>query len=713
MTPSLVVNESDIAQSPSVITITTSGSTFTPVITLSATAVVTWTLPGGTTSSATTLNVNWGTSATRTTTLNVEPWSAVQRLNFGYDAEDNGSNAIELVNQCGVTSLSGLEAVKDTLGQLCLSHNVGLQTLDLSNFVNLDTIECYQCSGLKHVYLHNTHKLARICLEQCALEDLNVSECPAVADIRAAINAYNGITFGSVGKALWHLCVRDTATTHIELPSMRQFPLMEEFYVWNNDYRGTLDFNTGVASVLRQVAAAGCNYTSADFTDRFIDANDPGIIDMEGCELTTIVLTGCTNVRTLYLANNHFSEAQVDGILLQLVTGAKTNGTVNLRGSAVPSVTGDGYVTTLRSRGWTVTTTATAALVSIAVTPDITTVREGATRQFTATGSYDDLSTANITTSVTWASSDATHATIGASTGLATGIAESTSNEVTITATLGLISNSTTLTVTAPAALASIAITPDASSVAEGATLQLTATGTYDDLSTADVTTSAIWASSDATHATIGASTGLVTGVALSTASELIISATVGAIADTTTLTVTEGVAAGTMVFTSETQTVRLDCTVFGTPTILWDLTGASDSTVAAPGLIDFGSAAHRSHTLTVTPPSALTHFTVLFGDPGVNISSISNLSGFTALRSIYAYGNSELTHLDISGCAALESLYLESTGLSTAEMDQIYIDLNAAVDHAGTIAPRPSTSASSAARTALIAKGWTGVATP
>jgi hypothetical protein len=109
-----------------------------------------------------------------------------------------------------------------------------------------------------------------------------------------------------------------------------------------------------------------------------------------------------------------------------------------------------------------------------------------------------------------------------------------------------------------------------------------------------------------------------------------------------------------------------------------------------------------------------LTDFTVIFGDPGVNISSLSNMSDFTNLHCIYMYGNTELTSLNISGCSALDSLYLETTGLNAAAIDQIYIDLDSAVDHAGTMAVAAiATSASSSARTSLISKGWTGIQTP
>src|SRR5262249_59145559 len=66
-------------------------------------------------------------------------------------------------------------------------------------------------------------------------------------------------------------------------------------------------------------------------------------------------------------------------------------------------------------------------------------------QQFTATGKYSDGSTQNITSQVTWASSNTTAATINAS-GLATGVA---AGSTTISATLGAVSGSTGLSAAA------------------------------------------------------------------------------------------------------------------------------------------------------------------------------------------------------------------------------------------------------------------------
>ncbi len=69
--------------------------------------------------------------------------------------------------------------------------------------------------------------------------------------------------------------------------------------------------------------------------------------------------------------------------------------------------------------------------------------------------------------------------------------------------------------------LSSIAITPNAPSAAPGQSVQLTATGTYSDGTTADLTSQATWTSSDPATGTVdnlGRATGVATGTAVITA---------------------------------------------------------------------------------------------------------------------------------------------------------------------------------------------------
>jgi hypothetical protein len=171
-----------------------------------------------------------------------------------------------------------------------------------------------------------------------------------------------------------------------------------------------------------------------------------------------------------------------------------------------------------------VLTVTAAALQSIAVTPPSPSSAKGKTQQFTATGTYTDSSTQDITTTVTWASASTGVATIGAGTGLATAAGTGSSQ---ITATQGaIVSPPDTLTVTA-ATLLSIAVTPAGPSVVKGTTQQFTATGTYSDSTTQNLTASVMWASGTAAVATIGAGTGLATAVTTGTSQ---ITATLGAV---------------------------------------------------------------------------------------------------------------------------------------------------------------------------------------
>jgi hypothetical protein len=98
--------------------------------------------------------------------------------------------------------------------------------------------------------------------------------------------------------------------------------------------------------------------------------------------------------------------------------------------------------------GSTTLTVTEAALQSLSITPINPSVAQGLTKQFTATGTYSDGTTQDITSQVTWSSGTTAVATI-VSSGLATGITAGTSS---ITATHGIISGTTTLTVVTPGA---------------------------------------------------------------------------------------------------------------------------------------------------------------------------------------------------------------------------------------------------------------------
>ena len=153
-----------------------------------------------------------------------------------------------------------------------------------------------------------------------------------------------------------------------------------------------------------------------------------------------------------------------------------------------------------------------ATLVSISVAPTTADIDTGDTQAFTATGHYDDATTDDLTFDVTWASSNTAVASINTS-GLATGQGDGTAG---ITASLdGVTSTAASITVTTPppATLVSIDVTPASASIEMTETQVFTATGNYDDASTADITGDVAWASSNPAVAIINGS-GVATGMA-------------------------------------------------------------------------------------------------------------------------------------------------------------------------------------------------------
>ncbi len=181
----------------------------------------------------------------------------------------------------------------------------------------------------------------------------------------------------------------------------------------------------------------------------------------------------------------------------------------------------------------------TPVLIEIKLNMQTATAAKGSTVQFTALGKYDVPIgfTQDVTSSVLWQSSDPSVAVVSNLTyantsGLVTCLSAGTT---TITASSGGISASTILTVT-NAQLASIAVTPANPSIAAGTTQQFTATGTFSDATTLNITTSVVWSSSTTTMATISSNSGMATGIMPGTT---VISATSGTISGNTTLTVT------------------------------------------------------------------------------------------------------------------------------------------------------------------------------
>ena len=146
--------------------------------------------------------------------------------------------------------------------------------------------------------------------------------------------------------------------------------------------------------------------------------------------------------------------------------------------------------------------------------PYTPTLLQNTAQQFMALGIYTDGSIKNISSQVTWNSSNTAIATISFI-GLISALADGTTK---ITASLsGITSLAVVLTVNSLSSVSvvtgnSVGVPMPFNKQAVGFTYQLKATGTYSDGSAADITSQVTWKSSNTAIATIS-SGGLVTNV--------------------------------------------------------------------------------------------------------------------------------------------------------------------------------------------------------
>jgi uncharacterized protein YjdB len=253
-------------------------------------------------------------------------------------------------------------------------------------------------------------------------------------------------------------------------------------------------------------------------------------------------------VSTISITANALTPAA--GTTVQLTaTGKYSDGSsANLNGvtwtssnDAVATVSSTGLVTT-RTQG-TVTITcryentsatvtinvAPAAVASLALSSSTVSIPQGRTHTFVVTGTMTD-GTAATNLNLTWTSSDSAVATISNAV-----VTTHKPGTATITVASGNVSASAIVTVL-PAAITAIAVTPANSAIMVGLQQQFTATATYTDSTTRDVTATANWSSSAPAFAALDTSVaGLVHAVASGTST---ITATLDSLSGSTTVTV-------------------------------------------------------------------------------------------------------------------------------------------------------------------------------
>ncbi len=157
-------------------------------------------------------------------------------------------------------------------------------------------------------------------------------------------------------------------------------------------------------------------------------------------------------------------------------------------------------------------TVKSAALLSIALTPQNPVLQLGATRQLAVTASYADGSSADVSNASVFSAANPAVASSTAG-GLVAGVAVGSGQ---VGASFGGQNATTTVTV-ANVTLSSIAVTPANASVVVGAGQQFVATATYSDNSTAIISNTAVWSSNAALVASVNSS-GMASGVAVGSA---------------------------------------------------------------------------------------------------------------------------------------------------------------------------------------------------
>jgi hypothetical protein len=332
----------------------------------------------------------------------------------------------------------------------------------------------------------------------------------------------------------------------------------------------------------------------------------------------------------------------------------------------------------------------TPTLLSIAVTPAAQYVTSGLTQQFTATGTYSDNTTQNITNTVTWTESTsgavATISNTSGTQGLATAVAPGSS---TITATLGTVSGTATLNA---AALPTASLAASTSTPLYGAT-NVTVTPTFGGGTISAIVGTSQGGSNISSSPTSGTAIGVQTG-----------GFTVG-----TTYWVRATNAAGTFVDVSVTvtpQTVSVGsitsnlsvasyATVSATPTfssivsggalgtVAWSVSGTGCGSIGStsgiwsvPGTVPGGACtitatsndnATKTSTTSVTvvaaPTASLAASTTspLYG--ATNVTITPSFTGATYNLSAIGFGQYDLCH----NCTATSAIAVEAGGYTTA----------------------------------------------
>ncbi len=309
---------------------------------------------------------------------------------------------------------------------------------------------------------------------------------------------------------------------------------------------------SSIATVTVSGLVTAKNLGTTNISAAFESANDSSSLTVDASNLTRIEITAAENktfiaqgTKIIITATGHFNNGSTSNLStivnwassdISIAQFASVNQLSGLKPGSITITATLGSVTA--SLPFNITN---ETIKSITITPVNQTIAIGWHQQFSATGTFTDSSTQDISTSVTWTSDNSAVAKFGApgsSIGVALGVSQGTAN---VTASFSFASSSATKTTSlmvSSATLQSISISAPAGKtnplLAPGSTMPFNAKGKWTDGSTQNVNVYATWSSSDTNVATVGLS-GVATGQSSGTAS---ITAKIGTISASASLIV-------------------------------------------------------------------------------------------------------------------------------------------------------------------------------
>ena len=278
--------------------------------------------------------------------------------------------------------------------------------------------------------------------------------------------------------------------------------------------------STSVATVSASGLATGVAAGTSNISATFGGVVGTATLTVTQVSLLSIAVTPATasvaaNSTQQFTATGTYADGSMKDITSSVTWSASVGATITAGGLATGVTPGTSTIMAASgSISGTATLTITNPLVSIAVTTSSASVPVGYTQPFVATGTYADGTTSVISSIVTWASSNMAVATISNSAGTQGVVTGVTPGTTSITAMSGSVTSQPVTLTVSNATVTSVAVSPASTSIPLGYQQQFTATGTFNDGSTHDITNNVYWSSSDPTKITIIAS-GYATGVAV------------------------------------------------------------------------------------------------------------------------------------------------------------------------------------------------------